>query len=102
MTTTPEHTITHAEDARGGAFSLSIDGREAGELTYSRRGESLVVFQHTGVRPEFEGKGLARKLFDAAVAWARETDTKVMSTCSYSSAQFQRDKSVQDVLAEQP
>ena len=53
------------------------------------------------MRPEFEGKGLARKLFDAAVAWARETDTKVMSTCSYSSAQFQRDKSVQDVLAEQ-
>jgi predicted GNAT family acetyltransferase len=101
MTTTPDFEITHEEDARGGEFVLSIGGREAGELTYRRRNEDLVVFSHTGVRSEFEGQGWARKLFDAAVAWARESNTKVLSTCSYASAQFQRDKSSQDVLAPQ-
>lgn len=102
MTTTPEFAITHEEDARGGEFLLSVEGREVGELTYSRRGESLVVFNHTGVRPEFEGHGWARKLFDAAVAWARETNTKVISTCTYASAQFRRDDSLHDILAQQP
>ena len=102
MTTTPQYSITHEEDTRGGEFLLSVEGREAGELTYRRRNDSLVVFSHTGVRREFEGQGWARKLFDAAVAWARESGTRVESTCSYSSAQFQRDKSVQDVLARQP
>jgi predicted GNAT family acetyltransferase len=102
MTTTPQYSITHSEGDRGGEFLLTVGDREAGELTYSRRNDSLVVFNHTGVRPQFEGQGWARKLFDAAIAWARETDTKVLSTCSYSSAQFQRDESVRDVLAEKP
>ena len=101
MTTTPQYSITHSEGDRGGEFLLSVEGREAGELTYRRRSDSLVVFSHTGVRPEFEGQGWARKLFDAAVAWARETGTKVESTCSYSSSQFQRDKTTNDVLAHQ-
>ena len=102
MTTTPQYTITHSEDDRGGEFLLTVDDREIGELTYSRRNDSTVVFNHTGVRSQFEGQGWARKLFDAAVAWARESDTKVISTCSYASAQFRHDKSSQDVLAQQP
>jgi hypothetical protein len=102
MTVAPKFEITHEEDTRGGEFLLSVEGREAGELTYRRRNDSLVVFSHTGVRSEFEGQGWARKLFDAAVAWARESGTKVESTCSYATAQFQRDKSAQDVLARQP
>ena len=102
MTTTRDYTITHEEDTRGGEFLLIVDGREIGELTYRRRDASLVVFTHTGVRPEFEGQGWARKLFDAAVEWARATNTRVISTCTYASAQFRRDTSAQDVLAEQP
>ena len=52
--------------------------------TKSRVGklENILHLDFATVRPEYEGKGLARKLFDAAVAWARETDTKVLSTCS--------------------
>jgi predicted GNAT family acetyltransferase len=100
MTTTPQYAITHEEDARGGEFLLTVEGREAGELSYARRDDALVVFNHTGVRPEYEGHGWARRLFDAAVTWARDTDTKVISTCSYASAQFRRDKASQDVLAD--
>ena len=102
MTTTPQYSIIHSEDDRGGEFLLTVDDHEVGELTYSRRNDSLVVFNHTGVDPQFEGQGWARKLFDAAVTWARETNTKVISTCSYASSQFRKDPSSQDVLAQQP
>jgi predicted GNAT family acetyltransferase len=33
------------------------------------------------------------------VAWARETNTSIMSTCPFANAMFERDLSSQDVLA---
>ena len=43
--------------------------------------------------------GNARRLLDAAVAWARTTKTRVTVTCPYAKAQFAKDPSIQDVLA---
>jgi len=52
---------------------------------------------HTEVGPRLQGRGVARRLLDAAVAWARETNTRLAATCPYAKAQFAKDASIRDV-----
>ncbi len=94
-----EAEISHEEDAHGGAFFLVRDGVRVAEMTYSRSGPALVVIDHTLVDPKLRGQRVARTLLDAAVSWARATNTRIIATCSYVTLQFARDASIRDVMA---
>jgi predicted GNAT family acetyltransferase len=91
--------IAHEETAGRGVFSIEKDGRRIGEMSYRRATATLVTIDHTGVMVSHRGQGLARRLLDAAVQWARETRTKIVPSCSYAAAHFARDASIRDVLA---
>jgi predicted GNAT family acetyltransferase len=92
--------IQHEEADGRGAFFVAREGVRLAEMTYVLAGAALVIIDHTEVHEALRGLGVARKLLDAAVAWARATGTRVRATCPYASAQFQRDASIRDVLAE--
>lgn len=94
-----QHTIEHQETASRGAFHIHHNGKQVGEMTYSRTNPSLVVVDHTYVDPNLRGHGIAQQLQDAMVAWARETHTKVIPVCSYVKLQFDRNAAIRDVLA---
>ena len=94
-----ERTIAHEEIGHRGAFFIAEEGKRLAEMTYSRTNASLVIIDHTEVHTSLSGQGVARRLLDAAVAWARETHTKVIATCPYANAQFAKDPSIRDVLA---
>ena len=68
-------------------------------MTYTRAAPDMIIVDHTFVHDQLRGLGVARKLLDALVAWARETHTKVMATCPYAKAQFEKDASIRDVYA---
>lgn len=87
----------HEEEADGGVFYLDRDGGRVAEMTYQRLGEQRILIDHTFVAPALRGQRVARSLLDAAVAWARHTDTKISASCSYVVAEFARDKSLTDV-----
>ena len=89
----------HGERGHRGHFVLERAGVRLGMMTYSRVNEGLIIIDHTEVDRRHEGQGLARKLLDTAVQWARATGTKVMATCPYATAQFDRDPAIRDVLA---
>lgn len=91
--------IIHAEKDHRGAFFIEQDGKRLAEMTYSRANASLVIIDHTAVDSSLAGQGIGRKLLNVAVSWARETNTKIMSTCPFASAQFAKDASIRDVLA---
>lgn len=91
--------IAHEEHGHRGAFFVEEAGRRVAEMTYSRGSDSLVIIDHTEVDRALEGRGIGRSLLDAAVAWARDTGTKVMATCPFALAQFRKDPSLRDVLA---
>jgi predicted GNAT family acetyltransferase len=91
--------VVHEEQSRRGAFFIEQDGALLAEMTYSRADVRLVIINHTEVAPELTGQGVARRLLDAAVKWARETNTKIATTCPYATAQFAKDPSIRDVLA---
>jgi predicted GNAT family acetyltransferase len=93
-------TIEHAEDGGRGAFFVQKQGIRLAEMTYSRVDPQLVIIDHTEVNEALQGLGVARKLLDFAVAWARNTGTKIIATCPYAKAQFAKDLSIRDVLKE--
>ena len=90
--------IQHDESDGRGAFFLQRDDARLAELTYSRVSDQLVIIDHTLVDAQLRGLGVARRLLDTAVAWARSTGTRVRATCPYALREFQRDASIQDVF----
>ena len=91
--------IEHTEEDGRGAFFIARQGIRLAEMTYSRADEKLVIIDHTEVSEKLQGMGVGRKLLNAVVDWARETGTKIIATCPYAKAQFERDASIRDVLA---
>jgi predicted GNAT family acetyltransferase len=89
--------ISHEEHGSRGIFFIDRGGERVAELTYQKMGDSRIVIDHTEVEPSIRGRGVARSLLDAAVAWARQTHATVGATCPYVIAQFARDASLADV-----
>lgn len=90
--------IHHDDGAARGAFHIERNGSRVAEMTYAWRDERRVTIDHTFVDDSLRGQGVARKLLDAAVAWARATGIRVRATCEYARGQFDKDPSIGDVL----
>ena len=88
--------ISHEEaDGHGASHRTRGPQRLADDVQPRRRHQ--VIIDHTAVHPKLRGLGVARRLLDTAVAWARATGTRVMATCPYAKAQFEKDPSIRDV-----
>ena len=72
-----------------GAFVLIVDGKELGHMNVERHGKTLTAI-HTEVAKEAEGKGYARKILDAMVAYVRENQLFVKPLCPYVTSVFRR------------
>ncbi len=90
--------IEHTEEGTSGAFYIEREGMRLAEMVYSRSGPKQIIIAHTEVHERLQGHGVARKLLNELVAWARETNTRVLATCPYASAQFAKDPSIRDVF----
>lgn len=94
----PLHTELEEHEHRG-RFRLLAGDREVGEMTFSRSTPDLVIVDHTETDDSIRGRGGGRVLFDAMVAWARRTNTKVLATCPFALSMFERHPESRDVLA---
>lgn len=66
------------------------EGRAIGKITYSVGAHNEIYVPHTEVNPAYEGRGCARQLVDALVAFAREQNTKVVPLCPYVARLFRK------------
>ncbi|MCC6622202.1 MAG: N-acetyltransferase [Deltaproteobacteria bacterium] len=94
--------IRHDSDDAGGAFVVpgpEVDGGPGrlAAMVYRRRAPDRVTIVHTEVDDSLRGQGVARRLLDALVAWARATGARVAATCPYAKAQLDKDESLRDV-----
>ena len=76
-------------DKGHGGFYIHDETEQLGEMVISIADKKLTVF-HTEVSPKAEGKGLAKKLLNTMVEYARENGLKVIPLCPYVHVQFRR------------
>jgi Predicted acetyltransferase len=65
-----------------GEFYIQEEEDKIGEMIIGISGSDLTVY-HTEVIPGYEGKGLAQKMLDAMVAYARNKNLKVIPLCPF-------------------
>jgi hypothetical protein len=78
--------VTH--NAAESRFETLIDGRVS-MLEYALDGDRIVML-HVGVSPEQRGQGLAGKLTETALQYAKENSLRVIPMCSYVVAYIRR------------
>lgn len=78
--------IAHNEE--NDAFEVWIDGHLS-KLDYIRDGKNFVI-THVGVYPEHRGQGLAAKIVEAGLDYARQNALRVIPMCSYAAAYIRR------------
>ena len=72
-----------------GAFVIEEDGQQIAEMAFGISGTNLTVF-HTEVAERLKGQGIAPRLLEKMVEYARHENLKVIALCQYVNAQFKR------------
>ncbi|WP_317898517.1 GNAT family N-acetyltransferase [Aurantibacillus circumpalustris] len=90
--------IKHEQLGKKGVFFVEENSSRIAELVYVFAGTDKFIIEHTKVNPGNEGKGLGRKLVDAAAAFARENSYKILPLCPYAKKVMQNSDIYQDIL----
>lgn len=93
-----EYTVRREEGPTRGRYVIDLAPGAEAEMTYRKEGDGPMVITHTGVPPEFEGRGIAARLVNKAIADARDEGFKITPVCSYVVAQFKRHPEWSDLL----
>ena len=72
-----------------GAFVIEDSGERVAEMAIGIAGSNMTVF-HTEVAEKLKGQGVAGRLLETMVKYARDNKLKVIALCPYVSAQFKR------------
>lgn len=88
--------VKHNEGAQ--QFETAVDGHTA--LLAYRRSPGLITMHHTEVPPPIEAQGVAAKLTQAALEYARAHELHVVPACSYVAAYIRKHPEYQDLVAQ--
>lgn len=85
----------------GNKFYVGDDVRTPlAEITYIQLGRSLIVVDHTYVADELRGQGIAGKLLEKVVLYAREKKRKIKPLCIFAKKRMESIEEYHDVLVE--
>lgn len=69
-------------------FETWIEGYPS-KLDYIQDGKNFVI-THVGVHPALRGNGVAGRLVEVSLAYAKENELRVIPMCSYAAAYIRR------------
>lgn len=81
-----------------GFFKATEDGQEAGRMTYSRVNNDRIIIDHTEVNDAFRGRKVGNLMVEAAVAFARKAEIKIIPLCPFAKSVFDKTPEYHDVL----
>ena len=70
------------------------------EITFVPDGESKIIVNHTYVSESLRGQGIALKLVEKVIEYARQENIKIIPLCSYVEKVMTRNEEYKDVLSE--
>ena len=88
--TDTELTVEREDGPMRGRYVIQLAPGFEAEMTFRKDENGTITIDHTGVPREYEGRGIAAKLVNKAVADARADGFKIKPVCSYVVAQFRR------------
>lgn len=94
-----DYTIHREDGPTRGRYVIHLAPGAEAEMTYRKSGDGPMIIDHTGVPPEFEGRGIALKLVKASIEDARAEGFKITPVCPYVVVQFRRHPEWTDLLA---
>ncbi len=90
----PHEVVDNVPESR---FEVHVDGQMVGLLDYRLR-STKIVFTHTEVQPEHEGKGLAAAMVKRALQESRDAGLRVVPLCPYVKTYIDRHPEYADLL----
>lgn len=79
--------------------AIAYDGNKPiGECQYNIDRTGKWIIMHTGVRHEYNGRGIAKRLVEKIIEAARERGTKIIPVCSYAQRMMSGKDEYKDVL----
>ena len=94
-----ENVQVHHNEAEN-RFETWIDGKLS-KLDYLLDGDAFVIM-HVGVHPDFRGQGLAARITQASLEYARERSLRVIPMCSYAAAYIRKHSEYQVLTRQHP
>ncbi len=85
-----DYVVERQDGPSRGRYMIALAPGFEAEMTYRKGPDGTLTIDHTGVPPEFGGRGVAARLVNAAIADARAEGFKIVPLCSYVVAQFRR------------
>ncbi|WP_249869073.1 GNAT family N-acetyltransferase [Oceanobacillus saliphilus] len=70
--------------------------KEAGEVTFTRAGNHILIIDHTGVETAHRGQGLAEELVRKVVDKAKREELKIMPLCPFAKKEFEKNVAYQE------
>lgn len=80
-------------------FETWIEGKLC-KLDYMQDGDTFVI-THVGVHPDFRGLGIAGKIVQAGLEYAKERSLRVIPMCSYAAAYIRRNPKYMELTRHQ-
>ena len=91
--------IQHKQTGSRGMFFVAKEQEILAELVYTIPSKEQIIIEHTEVEEELKGQNIGLQLVEAAVKYARQANIRIIPTCSFAKAMFQRKPEYNDVLA---
>ncbi|HWG84966.1 MAG TPA: GNAT family N-acetyltransferase [Deinococcales bacterium] len=89
--------VTVRDNPAAHQYEASLDGRVVGMAQYLTSGSTL-VFTHTEVNEDLEGRGIASRLVRAALDDVRARGLRAAPLCPYVKAFLERNPEYKDLL----
>jgi len=90
--------VQHFEEGSKGRFAAMHNGIEAGHITYSKAGDTLLILDHTEVNDAYRGQGIGKVIVLHIVDIARRDGLKILPLCPFAKSVFDRTLEIRDVL----
>lgn len=90
--------IQHEADGERGSFFVEAEAKRIAEMQYSLTEQKEMIIEHTEVDESLKGEGIGLELLYKLVGFARDQKIKVIPSCSFAEAMFQKKEELRDVL----